>query len=309
MTKTGFYITEDIPPEFSVYDKKIQTLEIGTPGKVGILKIELERDEQKNKTIITGQLSQVPLYAQRAIHYDEANPEMAYLFIMSPSGGILQGDRYTMDFTLKKNAIANIATQGATRIYKMDANYAIQAINISVDENCYLEFIPDQIIPYKSSRYYQRVTMKTHSSATLVYSEVVTPGRVAMGEFFSYDILYLKTIGRTIDGKLQFVDSQLLEPATNNFAKLGILGEHTIFGSIYIVTPKKFQIELQEKITSTLKNNSSIQGGCSFLPENSGIIVRILGNSYDDIRTSIYSILKIVRKTILNSSFSEIRKS
>ncbi len=309
MTNTDFYILEDIPPEFAVYNEKIKTLGIGTPGKVGILKIQMEKDQQKNKTIITDQQSKVPLFAQRAIHYDEANPEMAYLFIMSPSGGILQGDRYTIDFTLKKNAIANISTQGATRIYKMDANYASQTININVEENCYLEFIPDQIIPYKHSRYYQRLTMKTHSSATLVYSEVVTPGRVAMGEFFSYDILYLKTIGKTIDGKLQFVDSQLLEPSKNNFAKLGVLGEHTIFGSIYIMTPQKFQNDLQEMITTALKNNSSIQGGCSFLPDNSGIIVRILGNSYDDLRITIYNVLKIVRKTILNSSFREIRKS
>ena len=309
MTKTDFHIPEDIPPEFNSYNEKIQTLGIGTPGKVGVLKIQMERDQQKNKTIITEQLSQVPLYAQRAIHYDEANPEMAYLFIMSPSGGILQGDRYTMDFSLKKNAIANIATQGATRIYKMDANYATQKINISVDENCYLEFIPDQIIPYKHSRYFQKVTMKTHNSATLVYSEVVTPGRVAMGEFFSYDILFLKTIGMAIDGKLQFIDSQLLEPRRNDFSKLGVLGGHTILGSVYVITPKKYQNELQEKITISIKNNSSIQGGCSFLPDNSGIIVRILGNSYDDLRISIYNVLKIVRKAVLNSSFNGIRKS
>lgn len=309
MTRTDFYIPEDIPPEFLVYDEKIQTLGIGTAGKVGILRIEMQKDQTKNKTIITDQFSQVPLYAQRAIHYDEANPDMAYLFIMSPSGGILQGDRYVMDFTLKKKAIANITTQGATRIYKMDSNYATQLININVDEDCYLEFIPDQIIPYSRSRYYQRITMKTHNRATLVYSEIVTPGRVAMGELFSYDILYLKTISTNQNGKLQFIDSQLLEPKKNNFSNLGILGQHTIFGSLYIITPKEFQKELQEKISDTFENNSTIVGGCSFLPDDSGLIVRLLGNSYDDLRVSIYNVLRVIRKIILNSSFDGIRKS
>ena len=78
-------------------------------------------DLQKNKTIITYQKSQVPLFLQKALYYDETIPPMAHLFILSPSGGILQGDRYRTDITLSNNAICHITTQGATRIYKMDS--------------------------------------------------------------------------------------------------------------------------------------------------------------------------------------------
>lgn len=300
---------DDIPREFSVYDNTLRTLEVGSPGKVGILEIELGQDKESSKTIITKQFSKVPLYAQRAIHYDHDNPNMAYIFIISPSGGILQGDRYAIDISLKNNAIANITSQGATRIYKMDANYAIQRINISVDQNCYLEFIPDQIIPYKNSRYFQQVTLRSHDDATLVYSEVVTPGRVAMGEFFSFDILYLKTRGISFEGDLKFIDSQLMEPKKNNFTQVGILNNYTIFGSIYIITKKEFLSDLNKKINEFFANTQTVMGGSSFLPENSGIIVRILGNLYDDLKTTIYEILKIIRKIILGTHFTGIRKS
>ena len=113
---------------------------------------------------------------------------MAHLFILSPSGGILQGDRYRTDITLSNNAICHITTQGATRIYKMDSNYATQIINLNVGENSYLEFIPEQLIPYKNSRYYQKINFNIDRSSTLVYSEIIVPGRVAMGELFDYDI-------------------------------------------------------------------------------------------------------------------------
>ena len=66
-------------------------------------------------------------------------------------------------------------------------------VNITLDENCYLEYIPDQIIPYQNSRYYQKVNLNIHDDATLIYSEVLTPGRIAINESFDYDICYLRT--------------------------------------------------------------------------------------------------------------------
>jgi urease accessory protein len=44
------------------------------------------------------------------------------------------------------------------------------------------------------------------------------------------------------------------------------------------------------------------------LPDDGGLMVRILGRFVFDIRDIIYSILGIVRKKILNVSFSGIRK-
>ena len=55
---------------------------------------------------------------------------------------------------LSNNAHAHKTTQGATRIYKMERNYATQMVNVTVDDDCYLEYIPDQIIPFKDSRFY-----------------------------------------------------------------------------------------------------------------------------------------------------------
>ena len=68
---------------------------------------------------------------------------MAYLYLLSSSGGILQGDRYRTEIALKNNAVAHITTQGATRIYGMNNNYASQTVNITVQQGSYLEYIPD----------------------------------------------------------------------------------------------------------------------------------------------------------------------
>ena len=93
MRSLEFCLPEDIPKEVGSYNKRTTQLDVGQSGKVGFLGINLEYDSDRNKTVITKQESQVPLYVQKALHYDESIPSMAHIFILSPSGGVLQGDR------------------------------------------------------------------------------------------------------------------------------------------------------------------------------------------------------------------------
>ena len=309
MTDLKFCEPDDVPAIFSAYDKKIEQLDVGKSGKVGLLRLKLEENSDKNKTIITDQYSQVPLYAQKALYYDEKLPNMAHLFIMSPSGGILQGDRYRMDISLANNAVSHITTQGATRIYKMNSNYATQLININVGKNCYLEFIPDQIIPFRNSRYYQKVSLNVDPSATLIYSEIIVPGRVAMGELFSYDLCYLKTIGQNTEKKIKFIDNCMLKPKNQNMNTLGMFGNHTVLASVYILTNNECALILNKKINSIIKNNDEVSGGSTMLPNNSGLLVRLMCNSSEIIKTEIYDIVRIVRKEILDAEFTDIRKT
>jgi len=233
---------------------------------------------------------------------------MAYLFLISSSGGILQDDRYQVDVLLQNGAMANITTQGATRIYKMDSGFAVQDMNITVGDGCYLELVPDQIIPYKNSRYCQRVNITVSDDATLVYSELVTPGRVAMGELFDYDICYLKTVAKDKSGKLKLIDTSVLRPKEQNLQAMGLLGDSTVFGTIYILTRSDL-VEQIHDAANALIENTEMHVGCSILPQNCGIFMRILGNSTEDIKTLTYQIVALVRKAVLNSSFSEIRKT
>ena len=179
MSNLEFYTPNDIPPEVLAYGSELKQLGVGKAGKIGALTLRFEQDLERGKTVVKEQYSKVPLYTQRALYLEESLPSMAYMYIISPSGGILQGDRYRMDITLNNNAIVHITTQGATRIYRMEKNYATQIVNVVVDDSCYFEFIPDQIIPYRDSRFYQKVNLKVHDNATMVYSEMIVPGRVA----------------------------------------------------------------------------------------------------------------------------------
>ena len=287
----------DIPKEVSRYDGEIAQMDVGKSGKIGFLQMELQHDSQKKKTVITRKKTQVPLYLQKALHYDVDYPSMAHLFILSPSGGILQGDRYRMDVELKNNAISHLTTQGATRIYKMDSNYATHMVTINLKNNSYLEFIPEQIIPYIDSRFYQKTELNIDDSSTVVYSETIVPGRIAMGEMFDFDVCYLKTEG-SIDKKIQFRDFSLLIPKQQKTNSITMFDDKTILTSVYLMTKKPVE-KINEMINEMFSQLPDMLGSSSMMQNNSGLSIRILGNSSEEQKITIYEILKIIRKEIL----------
>jgi len=307
MSSLEFYTPDDIPPEVQVYGSELKQLRVGRAGKIGALTLLLEQDQERGKTVVKEQYSKIPLFTQRALYLEESLPSMAYIYIMSPSGGILQGDRYRMDIVLKNKACAHITTQGATRVYRMERNYATQIVNAVVDDGCYLEFIPDQIIPYRDSRFYQTVNLKVHENGTMIYSEMIVPGRVASGESFQYDICYTKALAKNQKDTLRFIDIAILEPKKRNLNTVGILGTFDVVGSTYILTKTVYVKELKDEINSGLQKFTHFSGGASILPYNSGVIVRMLGNVASDLRNAIYEIIKITRRIILNASFSGMR--
>ena len=168
-------------------------------------------------------------------------------------------------------------------------------ITLSLKNNSYLEFIPEQIIPYKNSRFYQKTNLDIDDSSTAVYSETIVPGRIAMGEMFDFDVCYLKTEG-SINKKIQFRDSSLLMPKTQKIQSLAMFDDKTILTSVYVLT-KKHGIKINDLINEMFSNIQGISGGSSILPNDSGVSIRILGNSSEDQKITIHQILKIIRKS------------
>jgi urease accessory protein len=306
-TELEHYTPKEVPPEVLAYGSSLSQLGVGRAGKLGALILRLEEDKGTGKTSVKEQYSRVPLYTQRALYLEEALSNMAYMYIISPSGGILQGDRYRMDITLRKHAFAHITTQGATRIYRMEKNYATQIVNIDVGEGCYFEYIPDQVIPYRDSRFYQEANLRVHDNGTLLYSETITPGRVASGEHFDYDICYMKAIARDHNDGLKFTDVAMLEPKMHDIKVFGVLANHDVLSNMYILTKNKLQ-DINMKVNASLQSIPKVYAGATILPNNSGVGIRMLGSTASDLRYAIYEVVRIIRKIILDAPFSGIRK-
>ena len=74
------------------------------------------------------------------------------------------------------------------------------------------------------------------------------------------------------------------------------------------MTKQKDIIELEDRINKTSRI-PDVYMGTSILPDESGIVIRILANKTDKISDVIFKTLEISRKKILEASFSKIRKN
>lgn len=301
------YKRADLPEEFLPYEKRVRQLDVGSTGKTGALRISLERDPRTDRTVTKDLFSKVPLQVQKVLYPEESGMEMAYVYIMSPSGGILQGDRLDIDIRLEKKAKAHITTQAATKVYRMNSNYATQMVNLSVDDGCYLEFVPDQLIPYRNARFYQCVKMQVHENGTAVYSEIITPGRVASGEYFEYDICYFKTIATDQNSKLRFIDALLLEPKRQKLLDGFIIGRRSVFGNIYILSRDINPRALSDHLHNLL-NETSVNGSASVLPGEDGVFGRMIADNANEMKNAIALILDKLRRDILGGQFRGTRK-
>lgn len=292
-----------IPPEVAKYGPAKATSET---GKRGVLVLRLTGDPATGRTVVKEQYSQVPLFAQKPMYLEESLPSMAYMYVISPSGGVLQGDTYSIDIALENGAQTYLTTQGATRIYRMEEGFATQQVDITVGAGCYLEYMPDQIIPYADSRFYQKTSLKVHEDATVVYSEIIAPGRAASGELFQYDVCYLRILGGDLSGKTKFVDLALLEPKKSDIRAQGVM-EQDVVASVYVMAPTGIVSELNRLANAALAE-MKIHGGASILPHSCGIAVRMLGDCAGDLQKAAGRIAEITRKVVLGAPYTKMRK-
>ena len=141
----------------------------------------------------------------------------------------------------------------------------------------------------------------------MMYAEMIVPGRVASGESFQYDICYMKAVAKDHNGGLKFTDVAMLEPKRRNMNVFGVLANYEVVGNMYIIT-KNTRQEINSGVNAALKSITKVYGGATILPTNSGVGIRMLGNTASDLRYAIYEVVRIVRKIILDAPFSGIRK-
>jgi len=280
-------MSSQIPDIFKNFVNK----ELKMPGQNGTIKIELQANED-SKTYIKSLLSKAPFLIQKAMYPDTGYPHFAHIYMMSSSGGILQGDEQKIDVAMGRNSAARITTQSATKIYKMEGGYASQYINIHSQEGSYLEFVPHQIIPFKSSRFYQEVNLEVEENAVLIYSEIISAGRIASGEKFDFDLCFLRTSAHR-NGLILFIDVMSLSHKDKTNLE-SVFGRKDVFSTVYIIG-SSIQIERIVDEINLATENTSLLASCSNLPHDSGIIVRILADSVSEIVALTESITGVLR--------------
>lgn len=265
--------------ELAPYLDEPPQLASGSTGKNGRLALRYERRD--DRSILASSERNAPLLVQKALYCDEGMPGLPVVFIISNSGGILQGDRYHIRVEVGPHACGHLTTQAATKIHEMDANYAAQTQEIVLEEGSYFEFIPDQVIPFRHSRFLTRTNIQIDPTATLFYAETLVGGRkfYQEGEMFQFDLFSSTVKAERLDGSELFVEKFLIEPFAQSVHQLGVMQDFDVFGNVLLLTPQKVMDTLMPQLVPDYNTKTMLASGGSRLPNNAGILFKVLGNS------------------------------
>ncbi len=117
--------------------------------------------------------------------YDE-HGQMSVM-IMSCSAGIMEGDCQEIALEVGENAKAKIFSQSFEKIHKMDSGFATRDTTIHIKRNGFLEYSPLPTIPFAGSSFIANTKIELESkSSKLIFSDILSAGRIAQGEMFKY---------------------------------------------------------------------------------------------------------------------------
>jgi urease accessory protein len=295
-----------VPAEVLRHSGRPDTLGVGSPGKVGLL--ELGFEQLGGRTELVTHYQKSPLQIMRPLYFDPCRPDLAITYLMSTGGGIVQADRLRTDLRFGPGTSAHVTTQAATKIHRMDTDYATQLVNISAEEGSYVEYLPEPNIPYADSRCYQRTVVTVAESATVLAGETVAGGRLARGERNAYQVFASDLEWRRPDGRLLALDTVRLEPGASGVDGPAVLAGHDLMSTFYAVTPLAPATEVADTLHAALAD-SGLAFGVSVLPHEAGAWLRVLGSDSPTVTAAVRRAWDAVRRLLIGVPAPVLRKS
>jgi urease accessory protein len=281
-------------------------LPVGAPGKVGVLELSLARTG--GTTRVVRQYQRAPLHVYRPIHLDGILPGMAFVFVQQFGDGYVDGDRCRIEIDCGSGAAVHITTQAATNVYRAPRSFAAQHVDLRVGRGAVLEYLPDAVIPFRGSRFFQRTTLTADSDSTAIVGELLLPGRVARGELHAYDLYRAETEARRPDGALLFADLVRLCPGDGGGPRsLSLLGGWDVLATLYVVTQGRTAVELVELLREA-SFDEGVVAGISELPNGCGVSARFLGSTSKAVRAALTNAWNAARLALLGAPVPDLRK-
>jgi urease accessory protein len=296
-----------LPDEFAALDHRVEGgLPVGAPGKDGVLELALAR--RNGTTRVEHQYQRAPLHTYRPIHLDPNLPEMAFVFVQQFGDGFVDGDRCRIDIDCGPHAAVHVTTQAATNLYRATRNFATQLVDLRAGPGSVLEYLPDPVVPFRGSRFFQRTRVTADPDSTVILAELLLPGRVARGEIHAYDLYRAETEARRPDGTLLFADTLRLRPAEGEGPRsLGLLGGSDVVATLYVLTQRTSPPRLVQVVRQAMTDGDALTGA-SELPNGCGASVRILGPTSKSVRAAVATAWNAVRLTLLGAPAPHLRK-
>lgn len=284
--------------EMTPFLEEPKAVYVGCPGKRGYLNLGFQLDGE-GRSILRELDRRAPLIVQQELYFDENLPELPCVYILSSGGPNVDGDRYRQNITVGKDAMAHVSTGAATKLAKMRYNYSGMVQEITLEENAYLEFLPEPVIPCVDTRFICDTRLTVHPSATVFYSEIYMSGRKYHNdERFRYDILSVCSHGHRPDGQPLFREKFIIEPKREPIGTVGVMDFYDVFANVIVMTPPEIAEKIFAETDAFIDRDKKLAAGITRLPNGAGLLFKVLGMEPGPVKKIVRTFCSSVRMAV-----------
>jgi urease accessory protein len=285
------------------------------PMTHGLAELSLERRD--GRTRLAHARTRPPLIVQRALYPDDAAPDLAHVFLSNPTGGLFAGDRQEIKVDVDHGAKAHVTTQSATKMYTMERGQAEQRVVLNVAAGGYLEYLPDPLIPFRNSSLEQDFCITVEPGGTLLWWDIITPGRVAMRESFQYRSVRNRLAVHRDGQRAVYREAFVLSPQESAPNGIGLLSaafsgnednNGLTLGSMLIVCDHATARRILGLARETLLRVCNTRSGASMLPDGNGLGIKVIGADCSAAQQALNRVWSIARQELLGAEPPPSRK-
>ncbi len=214
--------------------------------------------------------------------------ELPVLTVVNSSGGVLGGDRLEVALDLGAGAALAVRAQAATKLYRSNRGPARSRSRLRLGERALLDVFLEETIPFAASDYEQTTTATLAAGAVLLFTEIVTAGRIERGECFAFERLAIDFEARASDpagAPLSLRERYELRSPLEDVASPSILGGATVWGTLYALTPVTIDDAEVEAVDQATNSVAGVRAGATRAPI--GLCARALGDSVEAVREAL----------------------
>jgi urease accessory protein len=193
---------------------------------------ELYFTQRGQRTILHHQYATVPAQIIRPFYAPD--DERAYVYLLTPTGGMLGGDRLDIHIVLEPGTHVCLTTASATKVHPSTALLAEQSLRIDLGPGSSLEYLPEPTILFREARWRQRTVVHRAADSRLLITEGWSAGRVARQEVFAFSSLDASIEVYTAE-RLCLFDRMHIRPVNYPYQQLGLWAARPHLLTMYLV--------------------------------------------------------------------------
>ena len=271
---------------------------LGRVGRDGALRLVFER--RGAATVLAACRSTLPLQVLAPVALDDT---AAVVSMLNPTGGVLGGDRLTVEIDVGRGAHACLTTPSATRVYRSAGPPAIQTVRVRLAPDAVCEWVPDHTIPSPGAILEQELVFDVGEGATLLAIDAWAAGRVARGEAWGFTRLAGALTVRDAGGLV--LHDRFVLHGGDRWRALGFAEDHPYFASVAVITDAPL-----DSFLDALARAASADGvrvGAAPLPRR-GALVRCLARRAPALTATVHAVWTAARRAVLGAPPLDLRK-